>query len=188
VILAFLLAAAAPQSVIEAERAFAAAAQTEGQWTAFRANAAPEAVMFAPDQVNAQQWLKDRADPRSAVMWWPARAWLSCDGKTAATTGPWVRNGGKLVGYFTTIWAKQPDGGWKWVLDHGDALDKPRPAGDNPIIRRASCDRRPAGTRAAPDSSLRFSMVVVEGGGRRVTVQLWNGRRYVDVIDDRVGL
>ena len=38
--LAVLLATAAPHPAVEAERAFAAMAQTKGQWTAFRAFAA----------------------------------------------------------------------------------------------------------------------------------------------------
>jgi hypothetical protein len=44
-----LVAATTPaQSVIEAERAFGAKAQQEGFWTAFRATAAPDALMFVP--------------------------------------------------------------------------------------------------------------------------------------------
>ena len=45
-ILALLLAAAAPQTAIDAERAFVADAQTLGQWTAFRKYAADDAVMI----------------------------------------------------------------------------------------------------------------------------------------------
>ena len=82
-ILALLLAAApvsAPMSAIDAERAFAADAQKNGQWTAFRNSAAPDAVMFVPEKVNAQAWLKDRADPPVSVFWWPGRSYVSCDG------------------------------------------------------------------------------------------------------------
>jgi hypothetical protein len=46
-----LAAAAAPLTAVEAERAFAADAQKQGQWTAFRKWAAPDAVMWTPQAV-----------------------------------------------------------------------------------------------------------------------------------------
>jgi hypothetical protein len=70
VILAFLLAAAAPATAVDAERAFAAMAQTEGQWAAFRAFAASEGLLFVPEQVNAQEWLKEAgASPDGSLVW-----------------------------------------------------------------------------------------------------------------------
>ena len=120
-------APANPSAAIAAETAFARMAQEKGQWTAFRAHAAPDAVMFVPQMVLAQQWLKDRADPPRAVTWQPHMAWSSCDGSLIATHGAW--QGANGTGYFTTIWQRQPKGGYKWVLDHGDTmafpLDKP---------------------------------------------------------------
>jgi hypothetical protein len=61
--LAFLLSAAVPQTAIDAERAFAAMAQTGGQWSAFRDFAAPDGTRFVPDAVNARQFLEGRTDP-----------------------------------------------------------------------------------------------------------------------------
>jgi hypothetical protein len=195
VIFALLLAAAAPQSAIDAERAFAAAAQTDGQWTAFRAYAAPDGVLFTPQQVNAQEWLKGRADPPQAVMWWPAEAWISCDGTTALTTGPWLRDGGRTAGYFTTVWRRQPDGSWKWLLDHGHTLARPRPAGDAPKVRRASCEglptvKRVEGVRgyetgSSPDGSLVWNWNVFENGARIVWAELWDGASHRKVLEDK---
>jgi ketosteroid isomerase-like protein len=193
-ILALLIAAATPQSAVEAERAFAAAAQTDGQWTAFRAFAAPDGVMFTPQQVNAQEWLKGRADPPQSVMWWPAEAWVSCDGTTALTTGPWLRGGGKSAGYFTTVWRRQPDGSWKWLLDHGGALAQPRRAGDAPKVRRASCKGLPTvkkvegvrgyETGSSPDGSLVWNWNVYENGARIVWAELWDGSSHRKVLED----
>jgi hypothetical protein len=199
VILAMLLAAAAPQTAVEAEREFAAMAQTRGLWTAFRATAADGAVLFVPEEVDARTWLKDRKDPLLGYMWWPAKAFVSCDGRTAATTGPSVL--GKTRGYFTTIWQKQADGSWKWVLDHGNALATPVAAGDKVIVRRASCRNRPALTLApaartiessraksylSGDRTLMWDYAVGTAGDRRVRVLVWNERGYETVIDDRV--
>lgn len=196
ILAALLLAGATPADAVEAERAFAAAAQTDGQWTAFRTYAAAEGVMFVPQQVNAQEWLKGRADPPRTVMWWPADTWVSCDGSTAVITGPWIRNGGKLAGYFTTVWRRQADGTWKWLLDHGDVLDRPRPAGDVPKVRRAVCEglraapkpesERGFETGLSPDASLAWNWSVFDDGARTFWVQMWDGRAYRAVLQDKV--
>jgi hypothetical protein len=178
-------AGAPPAGPVEAERAFALMAQTDGQWTAFRAFAAPDAVMFVPGEVNAQQWLAGREDPPVPVMWWPGAAWLSCDGRLAVTTGPWVRDGGRLRGFFTTVWQRQADGGWKWLLDHGDTLTEPRGAPDRPEVRRASCD--PAAPAAeGSDGSLLWDVELAADGAREVVIRLWNGREHEVVVHDKV--
>ena len=86
-IAALLLAAAVPP-VETAERAFASAAQTRGQWTAFRQFAASDAQMLLDGPQPAAPFLKDRKDPPSAVMWWPARTITSCDGRACAFDRP----------------------------------------------------------------------------------------------------
>ena len=116
---ALLLAAAEPAiTAIDAERAFVADAQKLGQWTAFRKWSTPDAIMFTPQAAKAHDFLKELKDPQTAVFWWPGRSFVSCDGTYAVNTGPWVRQWGKSVGYFTTVWQRQPDGSWKWIIDH----------------------------------------------------------------------
>src|SRR5215210_73251 len=118
-ITAVLLAAAVP-TAIDAERAFARDAQRIGQWTAFRKYADPDAVMFVPQAVWARDFLKDKKDPPRAVEWWPARSFVSCDGRTAVNTGPAFRSG-KAYGNFTTVWQRER-GSWRWVYDNGFPL------------------------------------------------------------------
>jgi hypothetical protein len=115
-----------PSAIVAAEIAFARAAQDEGQWTAFAEFAAEDAVMFVPQRVNAQIWLKGRANPPQAVRWQPHQVWSSCDGSLAVSKGAWQRPDGS-VGYFTTVWARQEKekDGYRWVLDQGDALAEP---------------------------------------------------------------
>ena len=48
---------ASPGLIVARELAFARAAREDGQWTAFRAFAADDAVMFVPEPVNARDWL-----------------------------------------------------------------------------------------------------------------------------------
>ena len=126
-----------PSAIVKAELAFARLAQEKGQWTAFRETADKDAVMFAPEAVNAQSWLKKRADPPRAVAWQPYRIFVSCDGGYAASTGPWTQPDG-TSGTFTTIWRRQKDGGFKWLLDFGS--DTKVPPQDDPIIEGKVAD------------------------------------------------
>jgi hypothetical protein len=190
-----------PSAVIAEEIAFNRLAQEKGQWTAFRETAAKEAVMFMPQPVNAQEWLKGRADPPKSVKWQPHKAFMSCDGKTGVTTGAWQRPNG-TVGYFTTIWQyiqKSPGNGeWKWVLDHGDALTAPRTPNEMIETKVASCKgEAPAAIVAPPvdaimkmgfsrDQSLNWTWVVKPDGARSLDVRLWNGEASESVILDQV--
>ena len=203
-----LLAAAAPPTAIDAERAFAAHARKAGQWTAFRDYAEPTAVMFNPQAVWAQEFLKGRKDPPSSVQWWAARSFVSCDNDMAVNTGPW-RNASGTNGYFTTVWVRQKNGGWKWSVDGGDALKSPLARPARPAVRRASCSglnrlRRiyaattppteriagkppaDAGQGRSADGTLSWSWTVSKDGARHFQTRLWNGRRYVTVLDQHV--
>ena len=204
-ILALLLAAeAAPITAIDAERAFAADAPKEGQWTAFRKYATDDAYMFVPRAINAQKFLKDRKDPPTSVFWWPGRSYVSCDGTFAVNTGPWVREWGKSVGYFTTVWKHQPNGSWKWVYDAGDELKIPRSKGADIKPISSSCKGRPteppfpkwrkgfltspfmSGAGRSPDLTIAWNYLVDPRGARVFVAQQWTGRRWQTVIDDRV--
>ena len=198
-IAALLLAAAAPTTAIDAERAFAADAQKLGQWAAFRKWATDDALMFTPQPIRAHEFLKDRKEPPVAVFWWPGRSYVSCDGSYAINTGPWVREWGKSVGYFTTVWKRQPDGGWKWIYDAGDALEAPRAEGGDIRPQRAACGSRlpPApvpevdpdvkiGSGESPDGTLRWNWSVGPDGSRSFRASLLTGEGAQRVIDDQV--
>lgn len=146
--------AGAMMPVEAAERAFAAQAQRDGQWTAFRATAAPDAVLFAPEMTRTAVLLKDERDPPVALMWWPARTITSCDGTLAVSTGPWVGPGGKGQGTFTTVWARRADGGWQWLLDSGRDMPARQPAGDRTLAMKADCRTSASGAhdRVPPDT------------------------------------
>lgn len=204
-IIAMLLAAAAP-SAVEAERAFARDAQVSGQWTSFRKTADPDAVMFTPQAVWAHEFLKDRKDPPVPVRWWPARSWVSCDGRTAVNTGPWVRDGGKRVGYFTTVWV-QDKGQWRWVYDAGEELKTAIARPRNPKVRKGSCRGKPGpapllppptaarkpgggapddfGRGQSADASLGWDWKVGPKGAHHFRAFVWNGRRHELVLEQK---
>jgi hypothetical protein len=193
-ILLFSAASMSSPSAVDAERAYAAMAQQKGQWTAFRATAAPGAIIFVPDPVDAATFLKDRKDPAVAVKWQPAESYLSCDGKTGANIGPWQRPAS--VGYFATVWTRT-NGTWRWNLDFGDALEKAMPAAPASVrARRASCrpanpallaklsDVQKSGKGSSADHSIEWRWRVEQDGSRHLLVYLWNGSGY-DLIIDR---
>lgn len=196
-LLLVLAAANQPKTALDAERSFDQAAARNGQWTAFRAFAAPDAIMFVPQPINAQAWLKDRKDPPQTVRWQATASYVSCDGDTAVNTGNWQRPDGS-VGYFTTVWQRQSDGSWRWVLDSGDALKTARPA-TSPAATRASCDPPivpftspptvsgvPSGHGSSKDQTLSWDWSLGTDGSRTLSVNLKTGMFGGTVIDDRV--
>jgi hypothetical protein len=202
-ILALVLATAAagaPVTAIDAERAFIREAQTAGQWTAFRKWAADDATMFTPQPVNAQAFLKDRKDPPVSIYWWPGRSYVSCDGSFAVNTGPWVRDGGKSVGYFTTVWKRQPNGGWKWIYDGGGDLEVPRAEGGDIQPTTAACPDAPiapppqreipadlkSAHGSSSDGTLQWWWTVAPDGRRTFDALLWDGSKWATAVDDRI--
>lgn len=193
--LALLLAAATPATAVDAERAFAAQALTDGQWTAFRAWAAPDAVMFVPQPSNAQVFLKPLKDPAEPIRWSPTASYVSCDGQVAVNTGEWRQPDGS-VGFFSTVWMRQPEGGWKWVVDGGDALATPRARVAEPEVERATCAAlapalRPApmpgttvGEGHSPDWTLTWRYEVEKTGARRFEASIYDTDHYRPVIND----
>lgn len=196
ILAALILQAAVPQTAVEAERAFAAAAQVEGQWTAARRFAAPGAEVLTPRAVPVAEAYGD-ADPATAYRWWVSESYISCDGRTAVNTGPWERDG--THGWFTTVWQRQDDGSWKWILDSGDRLAKPRPRPADARVRQAKCEGKDKpflsltmsrtaldyANAEAKDHSLAWAWIVENDRSSSLSVSFWNGTKYEDVIDDR---
>ncbi|HEY6816859.1 MAG TPA: hypothetical protein VI168_15080 [Croceibacterium sp.] len=196
--------------VVAAELAFARAAQEKGQWTAFAEYATEDAVMFVPEAVNAQAWLKGRADPPQAVRWQPHQVWSSCDGSLAVTKGAWQRPDG-TVGYFTTVWQRQEKKklGYRWVLDQGDVLAAPLAAPEMIQGSVADCPRdrsspisetelaaweleavaagaAEAGTGISADRTLAYRYSVAPSGARETAVFLAKDGRMQEVLRSEV--
>lgn len=192
-----------PSAVIAAEIAFAKLAQDKGQWTAFRATATRDAVMFEPQMVLAQDFLKAKPDPKVAVKWQPHQVWSSCDGSLAVTRGAW-QGEGDASGWFTTVWQRQKDGKYKWVADQGDALPFPMEAPEMIVAKVADC---PPGYRGKPgkqpklppvpfdpahragksdDGTLTWDVAVAPDGARRFIVAMASGGQPVTVQDLQV--
>jgi hypothetical protein len=203
-----LLAAAAPaakpaaMSAVDAELAFARDAKRIGQWSAFRKWADNDAVMFTPQAVWAQNFLKPLKNPPRAIAWRPAHSFVSCDGHIAVNTGPWFKQDGTPGGYFTTVWERTPRG-WRWVYDGGGPSSDPIPTG-KPLTHRGSCGTKAPGAPIVPpppltskqarttpddngrgqsaDKTLGWDWRVDKEGTRKLRVYQWKGGQYAQVL------
>ena len=122
VALALMLAGAPLDDMVETERSFARHAAEKGVPDAFRTYIAEDGLMFAPDPKPGKALLRAAPKgPGGALEWWPVYAGMSVSGDLGFSTGPYVMEGerGKAHGHFFTIWKKQADGSWRWVIDHG---------------------------------------------------------------------
>ncbi|MGI8931118.1 MAG: hypothetical protein ACR2FK_01885 [Sphingomicrobium sp.] len=202
-----VLGSTAP-TAIEAERAFARDAQRKGEWTAYRAYADPDAVMFTPQAIWAHELLKGKKDPPASRRWSPNASYVSCDGRLAVNTGPWKSANGAESGYFTTVW-QQEKRRWRWVYEGGDTLKEPLTARKTPIVSKSSCRGRAPGAPlmappsakrgprgAAPDDfgrgqsadrTLGWDWRVGPKGARQFRVFKWTGRGYVLALDQKIG-
>jgi hypothetical protein len=200
VIAALLMLTAVPATAaIEAERAFALDARRIGQWSAFRTWSTDDAVMFVPQPINAHEFLKDRKDPEQAIDWWPTASWMACDGSLAVNTGGWQRSDG-TTGYFSTIWQRQPDGSWKWIVDSGDrtTTTRRRPRKVRPVVPNChwntfknTLDFEDAGVKPqangdANDGSIYWHWTVGADWSRHFVVGIRKGHGFKTVIDDRI--
>lgn len=115
-----------PGKVAATDIAFSRAAGDDGQWTAFRDFAAPDAVLHLNEgPVHAQEWLARQQDPAEPAQWGPKNIWSSCDGTVAVTSGRFRNPDGK-VGSYATVWKVQKGNSYLWAYDLG-WLDDPQP-------------------------------------------------------------
>lgn len=113
--------------VVRTEREFAAAAQQVGIRDAFLRYIADDGILFRQGPVAGKPALEADPDDRSVSLnWWPAFVGVAQSGDLAFSTGPHASSrrseDGQTIsrqGQFLTIWGRQPDGGWRFLLDMG---------------------------------------------------------------------
>ena len=172
-----------PGQVIATERAFAREARDKGTWTAFRHYATKDAQFPPPPAwTNVHRSLKGTPDPAEPILWGPDAAWSSCDGSFAATTGEAVFPGGRKS-RFLTVWQRQEDGDYRWVLDQGfdsaggeiDPETIPARVAECPAKRRTDRVVRRGeawGSGASNDGTLTWSTQVAADCSRTATVRM----------------
>lgn len=131
------LAASSPHPdaapVIAAERAFAARGSEVPPRQAFLEWAAPDGVLVDSERgaENAIQAVTawPVRDNVGFIKWWPLYSGISRSGDFGFTTGAATYGGDKGYSNFFTVWKKQPDGKWKWLIDMGANAPSASPFG-----------------------------------------------------------
>ncbi|MBP7701371.1 MAG: DUF4440 domain-containing protein [Phenylobacterium sp.] len=150
-----------PSAVVAAERAFAADGLAHGIKRSFLAHSAPDAILLAPDPVNAHELYGPRPDkPHPPLVWWPLWAGIARSGDLGFTTGPSTFDG-KPNGWYFTVWARQEGGGWKWIYDGGSpsAHGQAPPQGSPPAYLAPATG--PAADAAAAMAAVQAAEVVL---------------------------
>ena len=117
------------QEMVKTEQAFSKMAEEKNTRDAFMAFIADDGLLFRPGAVNGKKWMIEHpvppSDKKPLLAWQPNFAGMSASGDMGFTTGPWefkpdIKDA-KPAGYghFVTVWKKQADGSWKWVVDIG---------------------------------------------------------------------
>jgi ketosteroid isomerase-like protein len=164
-------AALAP--VVGAEHAFAQHSIDHGMKPAFLAYAAPDGVVVnRRGPVNAiETWKQREPAPTGLLTWWPTYADVSRAGDMGWTTGPFefrekpTQEKPDGTGHFFTVWRKQPDGAWKWVLDLG--IQHPAPETTETVLSYPAALRnyvRPVFLWPVKDEATRQSLLAAEYG------------------------
>ena len=119
------------QKLVETENAFAQTAAEKGTKSAFLEYLAADGVLFHPEAVNGKKYWNERGESAGLLLWKPIFADISSNGVLGYTTGPWSfspkreEKNPTSFGDYITIWQKQPDGNFKFVLDIGISHAKP---------------------------------------------------------------
>lgn len=118
------------QKIVDTEKAFAALAAEKGTKAAFLANMTDDALIFNPGRLNGKVFWNARPESKSLLSWEPNYADVNFDGSVGYTTGNWEfrqTKGNEPVGFgeFITVWLRQSDGGFKFVVDIGISHAKP---------------------------------------------------------------
>jgi ketosteroid isomerase-like protein len=119
------------QQMVLTEQSFSKTAEVKNTRDAFMEFIADDGLLFRPGAVNGKKWMNEHPAPpppagkRPLLAWQPAFAGMAAAGDLGFTTGPWEAKGDikdeKPAGYghFVTLWKKQSDGNWRFVVDLG---------------------------------------------------------------------
>ena len=117
-------ASEALDSLVAAERTFAARSAEKGVRDAFLAYLAGDGVIFRPLPTSGRKAWESRGPVAATLAWEPVYAEVSAAGDLGYTTGPWElrpndpqRPAG--YGHFVSVWQRQADGAWRVAVDIG---------------------------------------------------------------------
>ena len=117
------------QEMVKTEQAFSKMAEEKNTRDAFMTFIADDGLLFRPGAVNGKKWMLEHpvppSDKKPLLAWQPSFAGMAASGDMGFTTGPWEAKADikdekpSAYGHFMTVWKKQADGSWRFVVDLG---------------------------------------------------------------------
>jgi ketosteroid isomerase-like protein len=171
------------KAIVETERAFAHLSEEKGTREAFAEFIADDGILFRPTPVFGKKWMQEHPLPaspsRSVLSWQPILADVSRAGDMGYTTGPWqfkkdIKDAKPTAfGSFMTVWKKQPQGSWRFVLDLGISNPEPKsaaplfePGNSQTVRRKIEKVAHDAARSALLNSDREFSKTSADQGAR----------------------
>lgn len=152
---AMVQAQPALQEMVKTEQAFSKMAEEKNTRDAFLAFIADDGLLFRPGAVNGKKWMIEHPGPppketdkKPLLAWQPAFAGMAASGDMGFTTGPWESKADikdekpQGYGHFVTVWKKQQDGSWKFVVDLG--ISHPQSGGPQTLWQPADTNKTPS--------------------------------------------
>lgn len=121
------------ESLVAAERAFAADVKANGIRAGFLDALHPDGILFNPTPTNGVALYEPAPESGALLVWEPRYAEMASSGDLGYTTGPWeyftsdTASEPVAFGDYFSIWKKDSTGVWKLVLDLGVSRSAPQP-------------------------------------------------------------
>lgn len=115
--------------MMDTDKAFSQMSREKGMKKAFIEYMDGEGVLLRPNQypligASAIDFLSQVNDTAFTLEWEPQKAYIAKSGELGYTFGIYALKPSAadtiLYGTYVSIWKKQPDGSWKFVLDSGN--------------------------------------------------------------------
>jgi ketosteroid isomerase-like protein len=157
------------QEMVKTEQAFSKMAEEKNTHDAFLAFIADDGLLFRPGAVNGKKWLLEhpapppKDDKKPLLAWQPSYAGMAASGDLGFTTGPWEAKADikdekpQGYGHFVTVWKKQPDGSWKFVVDLG--ISHPQSGGPQTLWTPADTNKKETFKPVAAASAIKSLLV-----------------------------
>ncbi len=153
-------------NMVKHEYAFAEKAKVGATRDAFLSFIDDEGIIFRPHPVNGKSLLEKSKPNNGWLIWYPERAGISASGDIGYTTGPasFRKEKGDTAdiwyGNFCTVWRKQKDNTWKFLIDFGISNEKPA------VIKKS----------LQVDANINASVLSVTPLGNKVFVKQFEGK------------
>lgn len=116
-------------NLVQTEYAFAEVTKNSSVRDGFLQFIENDGILFRPGPVNGKEFLENSEAQPGLLLWYPTASFISSSGDLGVNTGPWEfkRSADEepvAFGEFLTVWEKQSDGVWKFIIDLGIGYPK----------------------------------------------------------------